>query len=163
MIPFRFRLGRVFGGIRVALFQVLFSGLTACDQTPKVEPLKPVPEEYADKHMPEGWWTSPKVIKAGRRVFEGRVKLKMKLEKKIKCAECQGVDGKPRKRGARDFRRAEKINRFSDSYWFWRISEGVPKTKMEAWKDLLTEEQIWQAIAYEHTFSHNVKPSPHQH
>lgn len=144
------------------LLVVLLVGCVA-DSRAEEKELEPVPEEYADKHMPAGWWTDPKVIEAGKRVYEGRIELKKKLAKKIKCAECHGVDGKPKKRGARDFRAAKKINRFSDSYWFWNISEGVPKTKMEAWKDLLTEEQIWQVITYEHTFSHNGKPAPHQH
>jgi mono/diheme cytochrome c family protein len=34
---------------------------------------------------------------------------------------------------------------------------------MEAWKDYLTEEQIWQVMAYEHTFSHEGKPAEHRH
>ena len=36
---------------------------------------------------------------------------------------------------------------------FWRVSEGVPNTKMKAWKEHLTEQQIWEVIAYDHTFS----------
>ncbi|MBI5747127.1 MAG: cytochrome c [Nitrospirae bacterium] len=127
------------------------------------KPLKPVPKEYADKHMPEGWWTDPKTIEAGRRVYEGRVKFKIKPEEKKKCAECHGVDGQPIKWDARDFTDPKRMNRFTDNYWFWRISEGVPTTNMPAWKDLLTEEQIWQAIAYEHTFSHDGNPAPHEH
>lgn len=126
-------------------------------------PLRSVPKEYADKHMPEGWWTDPKIIEAGRRVYEGRVKFKIKPEEKKKCAECHGVDGQPIKWDARDFTDSKKMNRFSDSYWFWRVSEGVPTTNMPDWKDLLTEEQIWQAIAYEHTFSHDGNPAPHEH
>ena len=153
------RLGLI-GGV---FFLFSFFLLTGCTPSEKEEAVKPVPTEYANKHMPEGWWTDPKVIKAGQKVYEGRVKLRKKLDKKIKCAECHGVNGKPRKRGARDFRVAEKMNKFSDSYWFWRISEGVRRTKMESWKDLLTEEQIWQVIAFEHTFSHKGKPAPHNH
>ena len=26
----------------------------------------PAPAEYADKHMPAGWWTDPKVLEEGR-------------------------------------------------------------------------------------------------
>ncbi|MHB8483425.1 MAG: c-type cytochrome, partial [Nitrospiria bacterium] len=55
------------------------------------------------------------------------------------------------------------MNQFSDSYWFWRISEGVPKTKMPSWKARLTEEQRWKAMAYEHTFSHGGKAEEHNH
>ena len=41
------------------------------------------------------------------------------------------------------------------------MSEGVPKTKMKAWKQFLSEEQIWQVMAYEHQFSHDGKPAEH--
>lgn len=128
------------------------------------EDLPKVPPEYAGKKMPAGWWTDPKVIAAGQKIYEGRVAFKKELEKDHKkCFQCHGVDGKPKMRRARDFRAAAKMNTFSDAYWFWRVSEGVPKTKMEAWKDYLTEEQIWQVMAYEHTFSHDGKPAEHRH
>jgi mono/diheme cytochrome c family protein len=146
------------------LFVALFIGLITYSEAEDVVPLKPVPKEYADKHMPAGWWTDPKVIAAGQKVYEGRITYKKELSKDHKkCFECHGVDGKPKMRRAQNFRAAKKIAMFSDSYWFWRVSEGVPRTKMEAWKDFLTEEQIWQVIAYEHTFSHDGKPGPHKH
>jgi len=50
---------------------------------------------------------------------------------------------------------------YSDSTWFWRVSEGVPKTKMKAWKEKLSEEDRWKVIAFEHTFSHENKPHEH--
>ena len=151
------------GIISLLLIASLLIGLVAYGQEIIKVRLKQVPREYADKHMPEGWWTNPKTIEAGRRVYEGRVKFKIKPEEKKKCAECHGVDGQPIKWEARDFTDPKKINDFSDSYWFWRVSEGVPTTNMPAWKDLLTEEQIWQVISYEHTFSHDGNPAPHEH
>jgi len=39
----------------------------------------------------------------------------------------------------------------SDDYLFWRISTGKNGTAMVAWKGVLTDEQIWQVIAYIHT------------
>jgi mono/diheme cytochrome c family protein len=39
----------------------------------------------------------------------------------------------------------------ADDYLFWRISEGKPGTSMVAWKGILTEQQIWQAIAFVRT------------
>ncbi|PWB77340.1 MAG: hypothetical protein C3F07_02130 [Anaerolineales bacterium] len=39
----------------------------------------------------------------------------------------------------------------SDDYLFWRISEGKPGTSMVGWKGILTEEQIWQVIAFVRT------------
>lgn len=117
----------------------------------------PVPAEYKDKHMPTGGWTDPRTIEEGRKIFMGLV------DPEVKCAKCHGEDGKPVKAGARDFRQAKRMNTYEDSFWFWRISEGVPKTKMKAWKDKLTEEQRWQVMAFEHTFSHGGKPEPHEH
>jgi mono/diheme cytochrome c family protein len=35
-----------------------------------------------------------------------------------------------------------------DDYLFWRISVGKDGTAMIAWKDVLTEEQIWQLVAF---------------
>jgi mono/diheme cytochrome c family protein len=51
----------------------------------------------------------------------------------------------------------------TESYWFWRIAEGVSNMQMLSWKDKLTEEQIWKVIAYEHAFSHGEKPAEHNH
>lgn len=34
-------------------------------------PLPPVPADYAGKHMPQGWWTDPKVIADGEKVYTG--------------------------------------------------------------------------------------------
>ncbi len=36
----------------------------------------------------------------------------------------------------------------ADDYLFWRISGGKDGTAMIAWKDVLTEEQIWQIVAF---------------
>ncbi len=125
------------------------------------EPLPPVPPEYNNHSMPKGWWTDPKVIAAGKKIYmEGMPDEEGKIQK---CAKCHGEDGNPKLRGARDFRAEAKINKFSDSYFFWRVSEGVPKTKMKGWKERLTEEQRWQVIAYAHAFSHGGKPEEHKH
>ena len=35
-----------------------------------------------------------------------------------------------------------------DDYLFWRITEGKPGTSMVAWKGILDEEQIWQAVSF---------------
>ena len=115
--------------------------------------LPKVPPEYNDHHMPDGWWTDPEVFKAGEKIYQKGVEVtwvtrKGKTKTKIKkCAKCHGKTGKPKLRGARDFRSAKSVNRMSDSYMFWRVSEGVKKTKMKGWKEALTEEQRWQVIA----------------
>ena len=70
----------------------------------------------------------------------------------VNCSSCHGKDGKPVKAGARDFRNGERMKLYSDSVWFWRISEGVPNTKMKAWKTKLSEEDRWKLVAFERNF-----------
>jgi len=137
---------------QAGLFDELFGGGKDVDV-----PLPAVPVEYADKRMPEGYWTDPTIIEEGRQIFMGLV------NPDVKCAKCHGEDGKPVKKGARDFRDGKKIDRFPEEFWFWRISEGVPKTKMKPWKEKLTEEQRWKVMAFEHTFSHGGKAELHKH
>ena len=130
------------------------------------KPLPPVPSEYKTKHMPAGSWTDPKIRAEGKKIFEEKtqiVKSREKGEEEIDCAKCHGKEGKPEKRGVKDMRSAKVFNRYSDSYWFWRVSEGVPKTKMVSWKNTLSEEERWKVMAYEHSFSHGGKSQPHEH
>ncbi len=145
---------------------VIFGILMAAIKSEGVsnKPLPSVPKAYADRHMPKGWWTDPAVLAEGKKIFETlEIKDKKGEINKNGCSNCHGKEGKPKKRGPRDMTSAKVINRFSDSYWFWRISEGVPRTKMQSFKQLLKEEQIWQLMAYEHAFSHQGKPAVHDH
>jgi mono/diheme cytochrome c family protein len=127
-----------------------FAGLllTGCGEEAQEStgPPPPAPPEYADKHMPAGWWADEKIIAEGKEIFEGVKNID------VNCSSCHGKDGKPVKAGARDFRKGERMKLYSDSVWFWRISEGVPNTKMKAWKSKLSEEDRWKAMAYERNF-----------
>ena len=87
-----------------------------------------------------------KIIAEGKEIFEGVKNID------VNCSSCHGKDGKPVKAGARDFRKSDRMKLYSDSVWLWRISEGVPNTKMKAWKSKLSEEDRWKAMAYEHNF-----------
>ena len=111
-----------------------------------IVPPPPAPAEYADKHMPAGWWTDDAKVEEGRKLFIGET------NPDVNCASCHGKDGKPVKAGARDFRVADRMKLYSDSVWIWRISEGVPNTKMKAWKSKLPEEDRWKLIAFERNF-----------
>ena len=126
-----------------------FAGLllSGCaEEQESTGPPPPAPAEYADKHMPAGWWADEKIIAEGKEIFEGVKNID------VNCSSCHGKDGKPVKAGARDFRKGERMKLYSDSVWFWRISEGVPNTKMKAWKSKLSEEDRWKAMAYERNF-----------
>ena len=127
-------------------------------------PLKPVPVTYADKHMPKGWWTDPKIIKEGEEIYMGRkYGEKVPEDKRVFCVVCHGADGKPAVAGVPDLRQADRMNRLSDSYWYWRVAEGVPDTLMLAWKGRLDEKEIWKVIAFQHQFSHGGKANEHKH
>lgn len=36
----------------------------------------------------------------------------------------------------------------TDDYLFWRVNTGKPGTAMIGWQGILTEEQVWQVIAF---------------
>ena len=136
--------------VKTALFvwlSVAVLTLTACggaEGPPKPPP--PAPPEYADKHMPEGYWNNPEIIEEGKAIYTGQQNID------VNCASCHGKNGKPVKAGARDFRQTEHMKLYSDSQWFWRVNEGVKGTKMKAWKSKLSEDEIWKVIAFESTF-----------
>ena len=120
--------------------------IVACAEEGPPKPPPPAPPEYADKHMPAGYWNNPEILEEGKAIFTGAQNID------VNCASCHGKDGKPVKAGARDFRRTEQMILYSDAQWFWRVSEGVKGTKMKAWKTKLSEEERWKVIAYEATF-----------
>ncbi len=120
--------------------------LSACGEAKPPAPPPPAPPEYADKHMPDGYWNNPEIIEQGKAIFTGAENID------VNCASCHGKDGKPVKAGARDFRKGDFMKLFSDSQWFWRVSEGVKGTKMKAWKSKLSEDDRWKVIAFEATF-----------
>ena len=127
----------------LAVFLIIGCGQGGTSSRPTLD----VPLEYADKHMPEGWWNDPVILSEGRLLYQGVTK------PFVNCAKCHGRDGKPTKRGAPDLTDARRVKRFSDSYWFWRIEEGVPMTSMEGWSKKLSDQEIWKIIAYQRNFA----------
>jgi mono/diheme cytochrome c family protein len=123
-------------------------GVLGCGEAGEgpIVPPPPAPAEYADKHMPAGWWADAAKMEEGRKLFIGET------NPDVNCSSCHGKDGKPVKAGARDFRNGERMKLYSDSVWFWRISEGVPNTKMKAWKTKLPDEDRWKLVLFERNF-----------
>jgi mono/diheme cytochrome c family protein len=82
----------------------------------------------------------PKMIAAGHTLF---------LEKQ--CAHCHGEDG----RGGVNLTRRD----LDPKGIFQTISEGREKNgiRMPAWRDVLTDAEIWQATAYVLSISHQSK------
>jgi len=82
----------------------------------------------------------PKLISAGRSLF---------LEKQ--CAHCHGEDGKGGVNLARrDLDPLEVFQSIADG----REKNGI---RMPAWRDVLTDEEIWQATAYAMSISRQSK------
>ncbi|GJL49203.1 MAG: hypothetical protein NPIRA01_04300 [Nitrospirales bacterium] len=121
-------------------------GLSEGENKPQ-ESSPAIPPEYRDKHMPKGWRTDPKVLATGKAIYEGTANAD------VNCAGCHGIDGKPTRkgRGAPDLSDPQEAQK-SDAMWFWEISEGKRRTKMQGHARHLTEQQRWQVIAYMRTF-----------
>ena len=116
--------------------------LVACDLPDPPQPNNTIPDTYATKHLPKGWWTDQETIEEGRNLYLGRTK------PNVNCATCHGKTGKPTKSGARNFRDIDTMKTFSDSHLFWRISEGVPYSTMEGFRGKLSEDEIWKVIVF---------------
>jgi len=117
--------------------------LTACggnessSNTNEIATLVAVPTEYAGLTNPLGGEAATQ----GTEVF------------RTNCEMCHGPQGHgdgpagqaldPQPRNL-----AELQSRASDDFLFWRIREGKPGTSMVAWKGILTDEQIWEAISF---------------
>lgn len=108
-----------------------------------------IPPEYAGKVMPAGMGDDSKVRVTGKEIYEGMV------NPEVNCARCHGNDGKPTKlgKGAPDLSDPAMSKKHSDARWFWRISEKKSGSKMPGYKDKLSEEQLWQVIAYLRTMA----------
>jgi len=114
--------------------------LAACGGGSDAPAIDPVPAEYAGKTSPLG----ADAATQGKEVFT------------TNCESCHGPQGHgdgpagavldPQPKNLPEF-----VPQVGDDYLFWRISTGKPGTSMAAWAGVLTEEQIWQVIAYVRT------------
>lgn len=118
--------------------------LTACGASSSSsgsnEPLATVPPEYAGKTDPYG----AEMASEGEKVFQ------------TNCVMCHGPEGHGDGPAAQSMDPHPKnLSAFqksvTDDYLFWRISEGKPGTAMIAWKGILSQDQIWQLIAFVRT------------
>lgn len=99
--------------------------------------LAPVPAEYAGLTNP----LAADAAQAGAEVF------------RTNCEMCHGPQGhgdgpaggslEPKPGNL-----AVVQTKAGDDYLFWRIHDGKPGTSMVAWKGILTDEQIWQVVAF---------------
>jgi mono/diheme cytochrome c family protein len=111
--------------------------LTACGGGAASAPatLAPVPADFAGKSNPGA------DAAAGAEVF------------KMNCVSCHGEQGHgdgpagaaldPAPKNL-----AELQKTAGDDYLYWRINTGKEGTSMVPWKGVLTDDQIWQAVAF---------------
>ena len=102
-----------------------------------VATLAPVPSEYAGQTNPLG----ADAATAGAEVF------------KTNCEACHGPQGHgdgpagavldPQPKNLAVLQATA-----GDDYLYWRINTGKEGTAMVAWKGVLTDEQIWQVVAF---------------
>jgi len=110
--------------------------LAACGGSTPAAP-EAIPAEYAGKSNPLGADAGAE----GAKIFQ------------VNCETCHGPQGRgdgpvgqaldPKPKNLPDL--AATVG---DDYLFWRISTGKPGTSMAPWAGILTEEQIWQSVAF---------------
>ena len=97
----------------------------------------PVPTQFAGLSNPLG----PEAAAAGAEIFQANCEL---------CHGPQGhgdgVAGQALEPKPKDL--AQLQTTVGDDYLFWRIHDGKPGTAMVAWNGILTDEQIWQIVAF---------------
>ncbi len=98
-----------------------------------------VPVEYAGKTNPLAG--DAEAISAGGQTFESM------------CASCHGDRGQGDGPAGtaltpKPSNLAALQQQVEDDYLFWRVSDGKPGTAMIGWKTVLTEEKVWQVVAF---------------
>ena len=129
---------RAYFVVSIAGILLAACGATSGSSDPDTNaPLATVPAEYAGKTNPYG----VEAASQGADIFQ------------TNCEMCHGPQGhgdgpagqslEPKPRNL-----AELQKQVSDDYLFWRINEGKPGTAMIAWKGTLSENQIWEIVAF---------------
>lgn len=117
------------------------------------------PQAQAQRPSGNGWQLPPdaedtknplpvdaRLLDAGKAVF------------KDKCERCHGPgglgdgkDAEPENQEDMDLTNARRAARNSDGIVFFKVSNGRKQPKMPAFKDELTKDQVWAAVAYVQT------------
>jgi mono/diheme cytochrome c family protein len=99
-----------------------------------------VPDEYAEKQSPK---VNEDMLTTGAEIFE------------TQCASCHGDDGMGDGPAGSALDPvpapvAHTAQMMSDAYLFWRTNDGGAdfSSAMPAWKDVLSDNEIWSVIAY---------------
>jgi len=136
--------------VGLLLISACSSGSEMADDHAEAKERVDTPSEYANLTNP--FAGDHETAEAGAEIYEAN------------CATCHGPEGKgdgpasasldPQPASLAD---AHLMDEMSDGALFWRISEGGMmepfNSAMPAWKDLLSEDEIWQVIAYIREFA----------
>jgi mono/diheme cytochrome c family protein len=120
----------------IVILSACSSGVSSSDTNVTLT-LAPVPTEYAGLTNPLG----ANAATQGAEIFHTNCEMCHGPQGHGDGPAGQALDPKPRNL-------AELQTKASDDFLFWRIREGKPGTSMVAWKGILTDEQIWQAISF---------------
>ena len=114
------------------------------------------PPHDHDQPGPDSWTLPPAAEqKKNPLTVDAKVLAQGKSIFKSKCQKCHGPNGKgdgpdadPEHQENMDLTRASRASKNPDGVMFYKVSNGRKKPKMQAFKDQLTEEQIWAVVAY---------------
>lgn len=115
----------------------------------------PVPPAYAHLEPAPSVWTDPTILRRGEEIHA------------VRCASCHGALGEgdgPDNTWAGlpmgSFRDRAMVAQMTPAYWFWRVSEGglvepyrSKGSAMPAYKEVLSADDRWAVIAYQHAQS----------
>jgi len=103
--------------------------------------ISPIPPEY------QGWTNplGPDAAEAGKEVYA------------TFCVPCHGETGHGDGPAGASLEPApvnfyELYPLVNEDYYYFAISEGIPGTSMVAWKNTLSQEELYQVVAYIRTF-----------
>lgn len=126
---------KVFFGVLVLALSAIV--LAACGGGADATAIASVPADYAGATNPLG----ADAATAGAEVF------------KTNCESCHGPQGYGDGPAGAALDPAPKnlpdlAAQVGDDYLYWRVNAGKEGTAMVAWKGVLTDEQIWQTVAF---------------
>jgi mono/diheme cytochrome c family protein len=137
----------LFGALLAILILVACGGSTDDSKTLDIErPAAPAP--YTGRTNPLAKDTA--AIKAGKKLYA------------TNCASCHGPEAMGDGPAANSLNPrpkplAAEMKALQDDYLFWRVSEGGAfspfASAMPAWKTILSEDEIWQVIAFLRTLA----------
>jgi mono/diheme cytochrome c family protein len=116
-------------------------------------------QNQAGQSPASGWTLAPDAdTKANPLTVDAKVLTTGKTIFKDKCTKCHGPSGlgdgpdaDPDHRADMDLTNAKRADRNADGVVFYKVSNGRRRPKMPAFKEELTEQQIWSVVAYVQT------------